>query len=59
MIGVDGMGQQSEPAGPAGGDAGGIYFDAQVTSARPVVALYLAFQRYLVHGLAAGAVSGV
>jgi multiple sugar transport system permease protein len=32
---------------------------AALVSAVPVVVLYLAFQRYLVHGLAAGAVSGV
>jgi ABC-type glycerol-3-phosphate transport system permease component len=32
---------------------------AALVSAIPVVVLYLAFQRYLVHGLAAGAVSGV
>jgi multiple sugar transport system permease protein len=31
---------------------------AALVSAIPVVALYLAFQRYLVHGLAAGALSG-
>ena len=32
---------------------------AALVSAIPVVVLYLGFQRYLVHGLAAGAVSGV
>jgi len=31
---------------------------AALVSAVPVVVLYLAFQRYLVHGLAAGALSG-
>ena len=31
---------------------------AALVSAIPVVALYLAFQRYLVHGLSAGALSG-
>jgi len=31
---------------------------AALVSAIPVVVLYLAFQRYLVHGLAAGALSG-
>jgi ABC-type glycerol-3-phosphate transport system permease component len=31
---------------------------AALVSAAPVVVLYLAFQRYLVHGLAAGALSG-
>ena len=32
---------------------------ASLVSALPVVALYLGFQRYLVHGLASGALSGV
>jgi ABC-type glycerol-3-phosphate transport system permease component len=31
---------------------------AALVSAIPVVILYLGFQRYLVHGLAAGALSG-
>jgi multiple sugar transport system permease protein len=47
---------QSESAGatPLYGDL----MAAALVSAVPVVVLYLAFQRYLVHGLAAGALSG-
>jgi ABC-type glycerol-3-phosphate transport system permease component len=47
---------QSESAGAA--PLYGDLMAAALVSAIPVVVLYLAFQRYLVHGLAAGALSG-
>lgn len=49
--------QQSQNAGAA--PLYGDLMAAALVSAVPVVVLYLVFQRYLVHGLASGALSGV